>query len=228
MKRILTLLLLWVSAQHIIKAQNKDFVYGYVYELNEKGDSIPLQGAAVIWLNSQVGTTTDESGYFSLNKVQGTQIAISFVGFKTDTISIENVDFPLRHVLKSTISIDAVTVKADRANTFIQQLNPIQTVVLTSGELTRAACCNLSESFETNASVDVSYSDAITGAKQIQLLGLAGIYTQMQYENIPTMRGLASTFGLSYVLGHGWNQFKYQRNCIGQQRVRKHNRTNQY
>ena len=201
MKRILTLLLLWFSAQHIIKAQSKDFVYGYVYELKEKGDSIPLQGAAVIWLNSQVGTTTDESGYFSLNKVQGNRIAISFVGFETDTISIENVDFPLRHVLKSTISIDAVTVKADRANTFIQQLNPIQTVVLTSGELTRAACCNLSESFETNASVDVSYSDAITGAKQIQLLGLAGIYTQMQYENIPTMRGLASTFGLSYVPG---------------------------
>ena len=34
-------------------------------------------------------------------------------------------------------------------------------------ELFKAACCNLGESFTTNPSVDVSYDDAATGAKQI-------------------------------------------------------------
>lgn len=63
------------------------------------------------------------------------------------------------------------------------------------------ACCNLAESFENSASVTVGYSDAITGAKQIKLLGLSGTYTQMLDENRPVMRGLASPFGLSYIPG---------------------------
>lgn len=63
------------------------------------------------------------------------------------------------------------------------------------------ACCNLAESFENSASVTVGYSDATTGARQIRLLGLSGIYTQMLDENRPVMRGLSSPFGLSYVPG---------------------------
>lgn len=196
---VLTLLLL-LMVEYKLNAQGNS-IKGFVFELNEKGDTIPLQGAAVIWLKSQIGTTTNEKGFFVLEPANSKKIVISYVGYETDTIELTNRSLPIKHVLKSTLNIDAVTVKADRGNTFIQKLNPIQTQVITSGELTRAACCNLSESFETNASVDVSYSDAITGAKQIQLLGLSGTYTQMQYENIPTMRGLSSTFGLSYVPG---------------------------
>ncbi|GHT49503.1 TonB-dependent receptor [Bacteroidia bacterium] len=72
---------------------------------------------------------------------------------------------------------------------------------LTKQELQKAACCNLSESFETNPSVDVSYSDAATGAKQIKLLGLSGAYVQMLAENVPTLRGIAAPFGLGYTPG---------------------------
>ncbi|WP_233207777.1 TonB-dependent siderophore receptor [Siphonobacter sp. BAB-5405] len=67
--------------------------------------------------------------------------------------------------------------------------------------MAKAACCNLSESFETNASVSVNYGDAVTGAKQIQLLGLAGNYVQINTENIPNIRGLNTTFGLNYTPG---------------------------
>lgn len=68
-------------------------------------------------------------------------------------------------------------------------------------ELLRAACCNLGESFVTNASVDVNYSDAATGAKQIRLLGLSGTYVQMLTENIPNLRGAAAPYGLGYIPG---------------------------
>lgn len=200
-KVIILLLSLWVT--NSLSSQNLPNASGFIFEISENGDSIPIQGVTVLWLNSQVGTTTNERGHFSLPTINNnSKLLVSYVGFKTDTIDVKVENLPIKHVLIPNIStIDAVTVNANRNNTFIQQLNPIQTVVITSGELTRAACCNLSESFETNASIDVSYSDALTGAKQIQLLGLAGIYTQMQYENIPTMRGLASTFGLNYVPG---------------------------
>ena len=72
---------------------------------------------------------------------------------------------------------------------------------INSEELCRAACCNLSEAFETNASVDVAYADAATGAKQIRLLGLSGTYVQLIQENTPAVRGLAQTFGLEYIPG---------------------------
>ena len=68
-------------------------------------------------------------------------------------------------------------------------------------ELFKAACCNLGESFVNNPSVDVTYSDAATGAKQIKLLGLSGTYVQMLTENIPNFRGAASPFALDYVPG---------------------------
>jgi outer membrane receptor protein involved in Fe transport len=91
---------------------------------------------------------------------------------------------------------------ASRAQTqFVSRMSTLNTVKITSGELQRAACCNLSESFETSASVNVNYNDALTGAKQIEMLGLSGIYTQMMSENVPSMRGLASSFGLLYIPG---------------------------
>lgn len=68
-------------------------------------------------------------------------------------------------------------------------------------ELFRAACCNLGESFTTSPSVDVSYSDATTGARQIKLLGLPGTYVQLLAENMPAFRGAASPYALRYVPG---------------------------
>ena len=73
--------------------------------------------------------------------------------------------------------------------------------IINQDELFKAACCNLGESFTTNPSVDVNYSDAATGAKQIKLLGLSGTYVQMMTENLPNFRGAAAPFSLGYVPG---------------------------
>ena len=77
----------------------------------------------------------------------------------------------------------------------------LRTEVVSSAGLMKLACCNLAESFENSASVTVGYSDAVTGARQIRLLGLSGVYMQMLEENRPVMRGLSSPFGLSFVPG---------------------------
>ena len=69
-------------------------------------------------------------------------------------------------------------------------------------ELFKAACCNLGESFVTNPSVDVNYTDATTGAKQVKMLGLSGTYVQMLTENMPNFRGAALPYGLGYVPGN--------------------------
>ncbi len=98
-------------------------------------------------------------------------------------------------------SLDAAVFVSRQAGNYLSKTKDIRTEVITAAGLCKMACCNLAESFENSASVTVGYSDAVTGARQIRLLGLSGIYTQMLDENRPVMRGLSAPFGLSYVPG---------------------------
>ena len=98
-------------------------------------------------------------------------------------------------------SLEAAVFTSRQAGNFLAKGKEIRTEVISAAGLCKMACCNLAESFENSASVTVGYSDAVTGARQIRLLGLSGVYTQMLDETRPVMRGLAAPFGLSYVPG---------------------------
>jgi len=177
-------------------------ISGTVYELNEENEQQPLVGVNVYWAGSQVGTITDSEGKFLLQRLQNnTVLVVSYIGYETDTFNIKPEDNNITITLISDRMLGEVDVVARGAGAYVSQLHAIHTQVITTTELRKAACCNLSESFETNASVDVAYGDAITGAKQIQLLGLAGSYTQIMTENIPNIRGLVASFGLDYIPG---------------------------
>ena len=185
----------------IVAQQNVNYLTGKVYETSPDGLMIPLLSANVHWMGTTVGTTTAEDGSFNISRLkQSTKLIISFIGFENDTIettSKNNIEI----ILKKSAFIDEVTVVHRRKSTEISMLNPTKVEVLGEKELQKAACCNLSESFETSPSVDVSFTDAITGTKQIQMLGLAGPYVQITRENIPDIRGLSAIYGLSYVPG---------------------------
>lgn len=169
-------------------------------QASEKSQTVPLPGASVYWSGGLKATAADSAGRFSIDTTSRTnQLVISYVGYQPDTLRITDYTAALTITLKATQQLREVVVTA--GNTQIDRMNPIQTEVLTQRTLAKAACCNLSESFETNASVSVSYADAVTGAKQIQFLGLGGQYVQTNVENIPTIRGLATTFGLNYIPG---------------------------
>jgi len=178
-------------------------IQGHVFELDEMQQKVPLPGANVFWAGTTEGTATDQDGYFELDHQSQHihNLVISYIGYLNDTVEVGHGQGKLKIVMAENTTLSEVEV-ADRApGSHISRADPILTQQITSGELRKAACCNLSESFETNASVDVNYSDAITGAKQIKLLGLAGKYSQIQTENIPNLRGLASSYGLSYIPG---------------------------
>lgn len=171
---------------------------GTVYE--QKGKELkPLTGANVYWLGSTQATATDPEGKFSMPRtVQSQKLIVSFVGYTNDTLQI-GTENDLQIILRNDQTLKEVTVTATA--TSIDRLSPHQTEIITTRALAKAACCNLSESFETNASVSVSYADAVTGSKQIQMLGLGGTYIQTSVENIPSVRGLGSTFGLNFIPG---------------------------
>ncbi|GAB3014857.1 TonB-dependent receptor [Spirosoma pulveris] len=161
---------------------------------------VPLVGATVLWAGTTAGTVTDAEGRFQMPvSAASAQLIISYVGYQPDTLAITNPSEELSVTLRSERTLQEVTVSGAPGQ--IDRINPIQTEFINQRTLAKAACCNLSESFETNASVSVSYSDAVTGAKQIQFLGLGGQYVQTNVENIPTVRGLATTFGLNYIPG---------------------------
>lgn len=174
-------------------------IKGVVLEEDNKGSFKPLAGASVVWLGTNMGTTTDENGVFAIKPV-GERLAISYSGFRSDTISAVPMR-ELRIMLASGSQLKEVKVSSTTRTPFINPLDAYRIQTITQKELFKAACCNLSESFETNPSVDVSYNDAVTGSKQIQLLGLAGIYTQLTVENLPGPRGLATALGLNSIPG---------------------------
>ena len=180
---------------------DKNVVRGVVMESNQQGAFKPLEGASVTWLGTAKGVSTNSDGVFSIQQEGAfNSLLISFTGFQPDTITVTDIR-TLRIILAASNQLKEVTVRSKQLSTYLLALNPIRTQVMTEKELFKAACCNLSESFETNPSVDVSYNDAVTGSKQIQLLGLSGNYTQLTVENLPGPRGLATALGLNAIAG---------------------------
>lgn len=169
-------------------------------KVTDKNQQI-LPGVIVFWKNNpNLAVFTNEMGNFKINKTLEDKLLIfKFLGYKTDSILLTNTDYFTKILQEDNQDLEGVVVKGNA--TLIDKLSPIHTEIITTKTLAKAACCNLSESFETNASVSVSYADAVTGSKQIQLLGLSGTYVQTNIENIPNIRGLASTFGFNYVPG---------------------------
>ncbi len=98
-------------------------------------------------------------------------------------------------------SIEGVTITKTQEATALSRKSADLTFNIGGKELLKAACCNLSESFETNATVDVSYSNAVTGTKQLKMLGLDQKYTALTKELLPEIRGLASAYGLNFIPG---------------------------
>jgi len=175
-------------------------ISGTVFEQTEY-ETAPLFGANVYWENTTEGTTSDENGNFSISKNNKTnKLIFSFVGYQPDTLEITNNN-PVEIILKDSRLLSEVTIGERSPGTHYSRIETGNIQNITGDELCKAACCNLSESFETNASVDAAYSDATTGAKQIKLLGLAGKYVQMMTENIPNLYGVSQPYALGYIPG---------------------------
>ncbi len=198
----LSLIFIWNTAFAIGPDDN---ISGQVFGgSGEAGaDKTPLAGANVVWLGTTQGAATNGDGVFQLNTSVDLphRLVVSFMGYQSDTIWVESAQRNLDVVLVSSKQLDEVVVSSRKSGSHVSSIEPIYTNVITEDELQRAACCNLSEAFETNASVDVSFTDAVSGAQQIELLGLAGIYSQILTENTPTIRGLGQPYGLGFIPG---------------------------
>jgi outer membrane receptor for ferrienterochelin and colicin len=165
------------------------------------GKEKPIYGANVYWQNQNIGRVTNEDGKFSIPyKSNYTTLIITYVGYKADTLNITDNTY-IKHILEAEANLEEVNITARKQSLSRSYLDSKNVINVSSDELLKAACCNLSESFETNPSIDVNFSDAITGTKQVKMLGLDSPYILITTENIPSIRGAIQTNGLSFIPG---------------------------
>ena len=202
--RAIILCCLFLVFGMVLKAQNHNhssIIKGKVIGIQADGTQQPLVGANLVWQNQNVGAVTDVDGNFTLARNEKTTILIvSYISYRSDTLDVAHQD-ELTIELSSGVELEGANVISRLKSTQIGHFDLIQTETLGEHELGKAACCNLSESFETSPAVDVSFTDAITGTRQITLLGLAGPYSQLTKENMPDIRGLAAINGMGFIPG---------------------------
>lgn len=195
MKQIIVCLLCIITGF----AANAKHLNGYVYGQDKK-KKVPLEGAAILELGQPNGVLTDGNGLFEIELNENTtHIVVSYVSFISDTVDITDkvaVEIILQPVAGT---LGVVELNKQRRSYGLRSLDPKTTLHLREQEFQKAACCNLSESFENAPAIDVSFTDAVTGTKQIKMLGLDGVYTNITREFMPSVRGLNAYYGLSFI-----------------------------
>jgi len=183
----------------IILAQTN--LKGMIMDKQNPKNQLGVPGATVNWLNTSIGVVTNEKGWFTIPyKPEYKKLVISYIGFKTDTITITSLE-PIHHFITPENNLKEITIKSKRDAVQKSLFATTNIFTVNNDELLKAACCNLAESFETNPSIDVSFSDALTGTRQIQMLGLKSPYLLITQENVPSVRGAAQAFGLTFTPG---------------------------
>ena len=205
MKKSIIILMLMLCLPVVVSAQR---LSGKVLDATTQQ---PLIGASLYWKNTTAGATTTTDGTFTLKRVHGFDtLVVDYLGY--DIWEQEIADKELNTITielnPSAVDIDAVIVEGQQRGNFAKTSGIARQEQISFAGLCKMACCSLAESFENSASVTVGYSDAISGARQIKMLGLAGTYTQILDENRPIMQGAGATYGLSYTPGMWLNSIQ--------------------
>ena len=201
MKKLIGLLVALGCTLMTLSAQN---VKGYVRD--SAGN--PLIGASVFWDGTLVGTSTNVDGSYELYRVKNhTKLVAAYIGYVDSIVEVADDRNEVNFTLSDGVGIDEIVIEGV-ANNKIRQSSIMAGENISFAGLCKMACCNLAESFENSAAVTVGYSDAVSGSRQIKMLGLAGTYTQILDENRPIMRGIGSPYGLNYTPGMWLNSIQ--------------------
>ena len=171
----------------------------------------PLAGATLFWKNTTAGATSSADGSYSIKRVHDfNTLVVDYLGYDLVEIEVEDKGVSTLNIelTPSAVDIDEVVVEGLQRGNYAKTSGITRQEQISFAGLCKMACCSLAESFENSASVTVGYSDAISGARQIKMLGLAGTYTQILDENRPIMQGAGATYGLSYTPGMWLNSIQ--------------------
>lgn len=174
---------------------------GMIMSRENPKNNLGVSEVTVHWLNTNVSAITNQKGWFEIEyKEEFKQLVVSYLGYQTDTLTITSLQ-PIHHFLTPNTNLKEVVVETKKQSIQKSFLSARNTFTVNKAELLKAACCNLAESFETNPSIDINFTDALTGTKQIAMLGLTSPYLSITQENIPSIRGATQVYGLTFIPG---------------------------
>jgi outer membrane receptor for ferrienterochelin and colicin len=168
----------------------------FVVEVTDIFSKEPIIGANIFWANTTLGTYTDVQGkanmefYDTLPHI----LVVSYTGYNDDSLLLTGIENVVVIQLKQGVTLDKVEIIAKQSTQFIKSSETGKVEVIDAGDIRKAACCNLAEGFQTSSAVEVNYSDAVTGAKEIQMLGLEGVYIQHLNDGLPAMYGVGKGY----------------------------------
>ncbi|TNE52601.1 MAG: TonB-dependent receptor, partial [Bacteroidetes bacterium] len=196
MKKLI--LILYICVPAFLLAQQSNTIYGIV--TNDQNEL--LIGATVQWADTKQGAITDTLGRFWVPRRSAeATLSIQYIGYNPTSVQVYPGEDSLWIEVSGISQLQEVTITEEGFDTRISTLETRNIESIHRNELRKAPCCNLSESFETNGAADVTYSNALTGVKEIQMLGLRGIYSQFMVENRPTLNGIAIPYAFEYIPG---------------------------
>ena len=201
MKNFLSFILVFSFITNTVYSQKNIFKGNVTFE-TESNEKQPLNGVTVYWLNTSIGTLSDNNGNYEIPlSSSSNKLVFKYLGFKDQVIDVTDKTLYNITMLNDDNILDEVTVNKKRKTIQKSYFKTQNIINVSSDELLKAACCNISESFETNPSIDVNYSNAVTGVKQVKMLGLESPYLLITEENIPMIRGASQVYGLSFIPG---------------------------
>ena len=184
-------------------------ISGKVIEIIDSKE-LPVVGANIYLIDNSKGTISDENGDFFISDIGiVNEFIVSYVGYLNDTLKVEKKFSNI--ILKQASNLDEIIINYKDKTSSVSLLSSQNVLNISSEELLKAACCNLAESFETTPSIDVNFSDAISGRKQINMLGLASPNILISIENIPSIRGALNAYGLTFIQAPGLRVFRLQK-----------------
>ncbi|MBO7282465.1 MAG: carboxypeptidase-like regulatory domain-containing protein, partial [Alistipes sp.] len=201
-------IILFIALCLPIVAMAQRTLTGKVTDIN---NGQPLVGATLFWKNTTAGATSTADGSYSIKRVHDfNTLVVDYLGYDLVEIEVEEKGVATLDIqlTPSAVDIDEVIVEGQQRGNYAKTTGITRQEQISFAGLCKMACCSLAESFENSASVTVGYSDAISGARQIKMLGLAGTYTQILDENRPIMQGAGATYGLSYTPGMWLNSIQ--------------------
>ena len=199
-KTVFLSLFFWLLSYKLSYSQN--FIIGTIYYEDSLGEKLPLSGVSVFWENTTIGTLSDLDGNYKVPfSNSSNRLLFKYLGFKDQIIQYSNQSTINITMIEDENILDEVILNKKQKTIQKSYFKTQNIINVSSEELLKAACCNISESFETNPSIDVNYSNSITGTKQVKMLGLESPYLLITEENIPMIRGASQVYGLSFIPG---------------------------
>lgn len=169
----------------------------------EAGEKAALPGASVRWINTSIGTITNENGVFQLDSadVPDRRIVVSYIGYRSDTIAAAGRSYLSIVLQRDATALKEAVVTGERPGTYLDRMSAVKTEVITQKELTKGACCDLAGCFSTQATVQSQTTNVVTNTKELRVLGIAGAYNQLLFDGQPQFQGLPFTYGVSSLPG---------------------------